>query len=51
MDEMKRKNKLKNADNEAVLRLFESWYDKSRQSYSEAIWNDFRARQKLRSQL
>lgn len=51
MEEMKRKNKLQNADNEAIQRLFASWYDNSRFSYSEAIYHDFKQRQKLRSNL
>lgn len=51
MDDMKRKNRLKNADNEALLRLFEQWYDNSRFSYSEAVWHDFQQKQKLRSKL
>lgn len=51
MDDMKRKNRLKNADNETLLRLFEQWYDNSRFSYSEAVWHDFRQKQKLRSKL
>lgn len=51
MDEMKRKNKLQNADNEVIRRLFEAWYDNSRFSYSEAIYYDFKQKQKLRSKL
>lgn len=51
MNDMKRKNKLQNADKEAIQRLFASWYDNSRFSYSEAIYHDFKQKQKLRSKL
>lgn len=45
---MNRKNKLRYADSEATQRLLETWYDNSRFSYSEAIWYDFKQRNKLK---
>lgn len=49
--EMKRKNKLHNADIDVQRRLLEYWYDDSRFSYSEAVWYDFNQRSKLGGKL
>lgn len=49
--DMKRKNKLRNADIDAQRRLLERWYDDSRFSYSEAVWHDFNQRSKLGGKL
>ena len=48
MDEMKRKGRLKHANSDVLMRLFETWYDNSRLAYSEAVWHDFRKRNQLR---
>ena len=51
IDDMRQKNRLKNANSEALRRLFEEWYDNSRYAYSEAVWYDFKQRTKLRGKL